>query len=392
MRLSPWFTVLVAVLLSLPECVHGGEDADIRIWLSFGSGDPSRVTVCWEMPTESDGAVEFGVSQALGNEVQTKGMAIRHQLEIRLPATAGPWFYRVRAGVRHSRMIRVDGWEDRILRIAIVGNIGLSKKPWQAAVLRERPHVLMTVGDNVPSLHTGSAPAKSDDVSAFRALIDQAPELFRSTPFMPVLGNHDRELRPRGPKPPAEPVYDPEARAFRAFFALPDDEWKWSFDLPLFGIGFVALDLHHTSDFGTTWQTCHPFDPASEQLTWLRARIAQRKQPHLIVLYNERHATMRGLSKGGWWPELRRTSAVVTGFGYFAERAMVDGVPCINTAVSGTGAVYADPHSSFLRSEDNFALLTATASEHGGPATVHLHLKNLSGEVLDTCEIPQRAR
>ena len=47
-------------------------------------------------------------------------------------------------------------------------------------------------------------------------------------------------------------IYDIEARAFRRFFALPDDEWKWHFDVPAFGLPLIALDFHHTSDFGST--------------------------------------------------------------------------------------------------------------------------------------------
>ena len=54
-------------------------------------------------------------------------------------------------------------------------------------------------------------------------------------------------------QPPAEPVYDVGATAFRTFFALPGDGWKWHFDVPAFGVRFVALDLNHIQDRGTTW-------------------------------------------------------------------------------------------------------------------------------------------
>ena len=45
-------------------------------------------------------------------------------------------------------------------------------------------------------------------------------------------------------------------------------------------------------------------------------------------------------------------SACITGFGYFAERAEVDGVPYYNTSLSGTGNQYPDPHSQFLAGEN----------------------------------------
>lgn len=85
---------------------------------------------------------------------------------------------------------------------------------------------------------------------------------------MPVLGNHDREIRPRGKNPPEELVYDVDARAFRRFFALPDDEWKWTFVIPNFDVRFIALDLNHIEDRGNSWQTCHLFDIDSAQYKW----------------------------------------------------------------------------------------------------------------------------
>ena len=78
---------------------------------------------------------------------------------------------------------------------------------------------------------------------------------------------------------------------------------------------------------------------------------------------------------------------MISGFGYFAERAQVDGVPCLNTAVNGRGARYPDPKSAFFASEDNYVLLTCTP---GQPAK--LELKNLAGATLDTTTLaPRRA-
>ena len=82
---------------------------------------------------------------------------------------------------------------------------------------------------------------------------------------MPVLGNHDKQIRPRTDTPSKKPVYDIGASAFRRFFELPGDEWKWFFDVPDFSIRFTALDLHHISDFGSTWQSSHAFGRDSRQ-------------------------------------------------------------------------------------------------------------------------------
>src|SRR5205823_4643595 len=148
--------------------------------------------------------------------------------------------------------------------------------------------------------------------SAFSALVARWPELYRTTPWIPALGNHDRELRPRGPKPPAEPVYDVEATAYRRFFGLPTDGWRWHFDLLDFGVRFVAVDLSHLSDQGTTWQTCHSYTRGSEQFTWYERMMTESTQPFLITLDNEQNSRVRGLEKGAWGKLMMKGSAVLS--------------------------------------------------------------------------------
>jgi hypothetical protein len=218
-------------------------------------------------------------------------------------------------------------------------------------------------------------------------LIDLAPALFRSTPFMPALGNHDKEVHPRGPKPPAEPVYDVNATAFREFFALPGDEWKWHFDVPVFNVRFLALDIEHISDFGTTWQTCHAFDADSAQHRWFRERMDETKAGFVFSLMNEKQSSLAGATKGLWPKEFARGSALISGFGYFAERAELDGgLPYFNTCLKGDGDVYKDPKSNFLAREDNYLLLTFKRGED----TMTMQLKNLRGEVMDKRVIAKR--
>ena len=195
---------------------------------------------------------------------------------------------------------------------------------------------------------------------------------------MPVLGNHDREIRPRGPKPPPDPVYDIDAAAFRTFFSLPDEGWKWRFDLPEFQLRFIALDLNHTSDQGTTWQTCHPFDRTSEQFQWYRDLLEQNDQRFVITLHNEQNARMRRTLNGEWGALFQRGSAVITGFGYYAERAEVDGFPYFNTAL-GIGDKYPDPESKFFESTATYLFLEFDRSNQS--ATISI--KALTGKLLD---------
>jgi hypothetical protein len=184
-------------------------------------------------------------------------------------------------------------------------------------------------------------------------------------------------------------VYDVEATAYRKFFALPDDEWKWHFDLPGFDLRLIALDLNHIQDFGTTWQTCHAWQPDSPQFQWFAKTMAASTSGFVLTLMNEKQTQMQGLTKGAWHEHFRQGSALITGFGYFADRAELSGsLPYFNTCLKGDGDLYKDPQSKFHAREDNYLLLTLTV----GAPTMKLQFKNLRGEVLDTTEIAKRAR
>jgi hypothetical protein len=184
----------------------------------------------------------------------------------------------------------------------------------------------------------------------------------------------------RAPKPPAEAVYDVDAQAFRKFFELPGDEWKWHFDLPAFNLRLVALDLNHISDQGTTWQTCHPLTKESVQFQWYEKLMTEAKPGFVVTLYNEKSSTMRSQEGMAWHNLFRRGTIAVTGFGYFAERAEVDGFPYYNTSLGGKGAKYADPKSQFFASEDSYLLLTVNDGR------MVVELKGLDGKVLDRKE------
>jgi len=226
-----------------------------------------------------------------------------------------------------------------------------------------------------------------EGTKAFSALIDKHRELFRSTPLMPILGNHDREITPRGPKPPEHKVYDVDAKAYREFFALPDDEWKWHFDVPGFDLRLIALDLNHIQDFGTTWQTCHAWQTDSEQFRWYAKTMEESKAGFVLTLMNEKQTQLQGLTKGAWHEHFRRGSALITGFGYFADRAVLTGdLPYYNTCLKGTGDLYIDPKSAFHAREDNYLLFTLQA----GKQTMLAQFKNLRGEVLDSSVISRR--
>jgi len=117
--------------------------------------------------------------------------------------------------------------------------------------------------------------------------------------------------------------------------------------------------------------------------------MAASRQGFVLTLMNEKQTQLQGLAKGAWHEHFRKGSALITGFGYFADRALLaGGLPYFNTCLKGDGDLYKDPQSQFHAREDNYLLITCRA----GSPTLRVQFKNLRGEVLDTTEISRRAR
>lgn len=354
-----------------------------RVWLTHRTNDPSKIVVSWTTKEPGDSLVQFGTTKEYGHEVRVAGSRSLHHVEIPLTERDTMYHYSVGTGDQRSTDATFKAYPTDVLRAAVVAN--WQGKPDLSAVVKDDVHLLLTGGDNISSIHGRCGAGNKDCITPYADLIDAYPELFRSTPFMPVLGNHDREIRPRGDRPPAEPVYDIDATAFRRFFELPDDEWKWRFDVPDFGVRFVALDFNHISDHGTTWQSCHDFGRDSEQYRWYE-KLMEQPQPFVVTLYNERNASVRNQAKGAWHDLFRKGTACITGFGHFAERAALDDLLYFNTSLQGRGNQYPDPHSKALKGENNYLLLTFNRAEK----TMTVEMKSLEGTVLDRVEVRER--
>ena len=374
-----WIGVLRFVVLSYSllaaAAVHAAEIT--RIWLTHRTHEPTSIVVNWETPEPGNSIVHAaGGDQPLVKYAVEEQVTL-HAVSIPLIGNAKTFRYRVQTGADMSTEATFKAYAGDELRAAVVAD--WQGRPNLDGLLQDNVHLLLTAGDNIANLHARCGAGVSDCTKPYGELIDAYPALFRSTPLMPTLGNHDREIRPRGGKPPAEPVYDVNATAFRRFFPLPDEGWKWRFDLPQVGVRFVALDLNHISDQGTTWQTCHPLDKDSEQFRWYEQLMTGARPPWVITLYNERNGTMRSQQGGAWERLFRRGTLAVSGFGYFAERAEANGCTYYNTAL-GTGAKYPDPQSKFFASVPSYLLLTIK------PQRLVAQLKSLDGRVLDERE------
>lgn len=369
MRIIP---TLLFLTLS-PQISSGAEIT--RLWLTHKSNDSGKIVVNWMSDQPGDSVVHFGLTDDYGETVQLKGDTTLHHVEIPVRQRDTVCHYSVSSGKQHSADATFKVYPTDVLRVGVVAD--WQGKPDLSALMKDDMHLLLTAGDNIARLWDECGEGNKDCVKPYIDLIDAYPKLFRSTPIMPALGNHDREIRPRGAKPPVEPVYDVDATAFRRFFELPGDEWKWHFDLPEFDLRFVALDFNHISDFGTTWQTCHAFDENSDQFRWYE-KLMERSPGFVVTLYNERNSNIRNKADGKWHELFRRGTCSITGFGYFVERAEVDGFSYYNTSLNGRGNQYPDPQSKFLAGEDSYILLTV---KNGGKMTVEI--KNHKGEVLD---------
>ncbi|MFH1718038.1 MAG: metallophosphoesterase [Planctomycetota bacterium] len=303
-----------------------------------------------------------------------------HHVEIPLARKDVVYHYSVITGPHSSPDATFKGYPTSILKVAVVAD--WQGRPNLDAILKDDVHLLLTAGDNIARVWDSDRIGVKDCTASYEELIDAYPDLFKSIPFMPVLGNHDKEIRPRGDRPPAEGVYDIAATAFREFFELPGDEWKWYFDVPDFGVRFVALDLNHISDLGTTWQACHSYKQGSLQYEWYRELMDSTKRDFVITLYNEQNSAMRHKENLDWHRMFSIGTICISGFGHFAERAVHDNVAYYNTALSGTGDKYPDPKSVFLASKDNYMLMTFTKEANEMIAEI----KGLDGSVLDTAK------
>ncbi len=350
-----------------------------RIWLTHKTNDPSKIVVNWMTDEPGNSVVRFGLTAEYGETVKIDENTTLHHVEIPLAKKDTNYHYSVSTDNQRSTDSTFKAYPTDVLRVAVVAD--WQGKPDLSAIVKDDVHLLLTAGDNIANIWQTCGENQKDCVKPYAALIDAYSDLFRSTPFMPVLGNHDREIRPRGSKPPAEPVYDVDATAFRRFFELPDDEWKWHFDVPEFDLRFVGLDFNHISDFGTTWQTCHAFDENSEQFDWY-SKLMEQPSGLVVTLYNERNASIRKQ----WHDLFGRGTCCITGFGYFAERAEVDGFPYYNTSLSGKGDQYPDPNSKFIAGEDSYILLTV---ERDGKMIVEI--KSLKNTILDRQNFERQA-
>lgn len=358
-----------------------------RVWLTHQSPDPSKIVVSWETTDPGDSVVEFGTSASLGQTVKVPGSRQLHHVEIPLETKDALYHYRVRTGAQVSDIATFKAYPTRQLRIVVVANIRADATLDFTAIRKEDAHLLISAGDTAMQYEFG-AEGDPESTGSHSKLIGTQAELFRSTPFMPSLGNLDRKIRPKSPGP-GVPAYDISATGYRKFFALPGKEWLWAFDIPDFDLRIISVDMSHTGDFGTPNQSCHPFDKDSEQLKWYQETMGATAAGFVITLYGETSLKVRRHAEGAWKRLIEKGSIAISGECYHAERTVVDGFSYYNSSVRGNGTFGIDPDAAFLDKGASYLLLTFDR----GSERMSVALKALNdGRVLDEQAFPKRAR
>ena len=348
-------------------CSTTGQQQDItRLWLTFSNESSSLLTVNWESPEPGNSEVILYVGdKKVFQKIIEENVTIHH-VEVPINQTNVEYRYQVTTTNHTSEWNTFRGLPSKdALKIVVMADWGFASDANISNILKENPSVIMTAGDNIPSLFQYGKEGNKHCLNSYLDLVDSFPELFNHVPFLPAMGNHDHQLHPRGSKPPADyMVYDTNGIAFTEFFNLTEDGWKGSFIIPQYNMRFLRLDLHHIHDYGNNWQTCHAYYKDSEQYRWYKNQTTNDFKGYTVTLMNANNPDMRKVEEGIWSEYLKKSSVIITGSGYYAEKAVIDDVLFLNTSLIA-GDVWPDaidPQAEFSESIATYVLLTVTDS------------------------------
>lgn len=379
------FAVLFAGTFSLISVVSASAEVK-RIWLTHQSPDPSKLVVSWQTSEPGDSVVEFGTTSSLGQTVKVEGSRTLHHVEIPLAEKDVVYHYKVKTGSQESAVTTFKGYPAKELRIGVVANLRADAKIDLSALKKDDVHLLLSSGDTAMQ-YQFCGENLPECVESHGTLVDTQAELFRTTPFLPTLGNLDRKIRPNSDGP-EKPAYEIPATAYRSFFALPGKEWIWTFTVPDFDLQLVSVDMNHTGDFGTPNQSCHPFGADSEQIAWYRETMEATKAGQVITLFGETGSRVRSHAGGEWKRLIAKGTMAISGEAYHAERTLVGGIQYYNTSVRGNGTFGVDPDHGFIDPSGGYLLITVDR-ESGG---MKVAIKSLDGRVLEEQTVGKKVR
>lgn len=357
-----------------------------RIWLTHQSADPSKIVMSWQSAEPGPSVVEFGTSASLGESVTVEGNRTLHHVEVPLTEKDVVYHYKVKTGSQESPLASFKGYPTKELRIGVVANLRADAKIDLSALRKEDVHLLLSAGDTAMQ-YQFCEENQPECLESHGTLVDTQSEIFRTTPFLPTLGNLDRKIRPNSDGP-EKPAYEIPATAYRTFFALPGKEWFWTFAIPDFDLQLVSVDMNHTGDFGTPNQSCHPFDADSEQIAWYRETMESTKAGHVVTLFGETGSRVRSHADGEWKRLIAEGTLAISGEAYHAERTLVEGIHYYNTSVRGNGTFGVDPDHDFIDPSGGYLLLTLDRKS----GRVKVAIKDLEGRTLEEQSLERKAR
>ena len=370
------------------------------VWLTHSEDTIDRVRLHWLAPAADTAGksdqppLATQLQVQFGNDRSWRTVAEASRLSAHVDVDRGttqrPTHYRWSTDTQVGDAHVIAPIPERDLRIIVAAN-------WQGfrssdGWLDWEPHLVVSAGDLVGSIiPVGAKPdptglQRSPPKSVIDWLMTHRAVLGR-VPFMAVSGNHDRQVRPRKDRSEDPPVYDISGTAFRRTFAMPDGGLWWSLDAPDFRLRLIGLDLHHTSDFGTAWQSGSDFDRDSPMAVFDRRKRIHAPE-HVVTIYNEQHSAVARLADGFWRNQIASTDGVaISGFGHFAELARDRGITLVNTSLQGRGDVYANPNSQWIGRENNHVRISI---DREGPMRVAIC--GTDGRVLKNVNVTPKDR
>lgn len=129
-----------------------------RIWLTHRTNDPSKIVVNWTTKKPGESQVRFGPTKDYGQLIGVSGFTTFHRVEIPVGKKDAEVHYSVNSDGQVSPDATFKTYPTDVLRVAVVAN--WQGKPKLQALMKDKIHLLLTAGDNIPDLHSKCAPSR----------------------------------------------------------------------------------------------------------------------------------------------------------------------------------------------------------------------------------------
>ncbi len=368
-------------LLLIESQTSFGQQEITRIWLSYNATEPQNIVINWYSAEPGNSEAELMFDDNSRIVVKLDENVQIHHVEVPLVHEQVKYRYKVKTNNQTSEWHSFRGiTSEEPVRIAVIADWAFAVDADISVILDENPALIVTGGDNIQGLFLCGENGDNKSIESYLRLVDSFPDLFQTVPFMPALGNHDKQLYPRGKKAPeGYDLYDTNAVAFRNFFELPGREWMWALNVPHTNLRLLVLDLNHIRDHGTTWQACHSFGPGSEQFIWYKYEVECNPCKQIVTIYNGENMTVRKMAGGIWKPLTQNSDIIISGSGYFAEYTIIGKTPYLNSSLVA-GDLWPDPLAEYSRSEASYIMIIA----HRESAKVIMKRLNDGKELYET--------